>query len=451
MRAATLAFCFLSAISASAANIWFDPPNPTSRTSVVAHVLGAYCARGPMGSTVTRTGNLISISLKFDCTVGVPILAGFDEIVDLGVLPAGVYEVVAGPNELLIAIAEGKLTVRDVSSPLQISPEQGNYGDILTIRGAGIAPVCAVAPCPVPRVFVGDREAVVLRTPDTDTIVASLVSARRSGVVDVTVQSAGRTFQSIAGFYYSPVVLDDSQSSFREPIDPAFFEPMLIPVAINGAGALGSRWTTEVTLRNENDFPFAAYTIFDNSCMPVCDIRMHPHTSRLIRPNQPNGYLFYVSRQGAPNAFFGILLRDLSHQSEALGTEMRVVREKDFFDRPFTIVNVPSDMRFRVALRLYRIDGGTTLSLRIRTLDAIEGYGPSAEQPPLVDAPITLALRGDRLASAYIGDLLTAYPQLAGKGALRVEISGTPSQRAAWAFVSVTNNETQHVTIISPQ
>jgi hypothetical protein len=274
---------------------------------------------------------------------------------------------------------------------------------------------------------------------------------RSSGVVDVIVQSAGRMFQSIAGFDYSGAILDDRQSSLKTPIDPAFLEPVLIPVAINGAGAFGSRWRTEVTLRNENDFPFAAGTIFDNPCMPICDIRLQAHTSRLIRPAQPDGYLFYVSRQGAPNAFFGILIRDLSRQSEALGTEMRVVREKDFFDRPFTIVNVPSDSRFRVALRLYRIDGETTLRLRIRTLDAIEGYGPSAEQPPLVDTAFLLAVRGDRLASKYIGDLLTAFPQLAGKGALRVEISDTSRQRATWAFVSVTNNETQHVTMISPQ
>jgi len=50
-------------------------------------------------------------------------------------------------------------------------------------------------------------------------------------------------------------------------------------------------------------------------------------------------------------------------------------------------------------------------------------------------------------------DLVTTFPALAGKGPLRVVIApafDTP-EREVWGFVSVTNNETQHVTVISPQ
>jgi hypothetical protein len=379
---------------------------------------------------------LISITLRFDCASQQPAVP-FHETVDLGVLPPGVYEVVAGPNNLLVAIADAKLTVREAAPALQISPNVGVPLEIVTIRGAGIAAVCAIAPCPPPEVFFGDKKAQVLRTPDTNTVVVA-APEHVTGVVDVTLRSpTGQTFQSIAAFYVG----------FR---DPAFVEPVLVPVAISGAGAFGSQWTTEVTARNESDFPFPTLTIFDNRCQPSCDIRMPPHTTRLVRPDIPNGNLFFISRESSPKIFFKVLVRDLSRQAEALGTEVPVVREKDFFDRPFTLLNVPNDSRYRVALRLYRIDGGMTLRVRIRKLEAVEGFGPEADEPLLVDVSVALQPQTLGLASRFVGDLLTTFPQLAGKGPLRIEIDETSAQRATWAFVSVTNNVTQHVTVISP-
>ena len=60
---------------------------------------------------------------------------------------------------------------------------------------------------------------------------------------------------------------------------------------------------------------------------------------------------------------------------------------------------------------------------------------------------------GPRPAYAAIGDLVGSWPELAGKGPLRIEIDPDVilGQRTTWAMVSVTNNETQHVTVISPQ
>lgn len=47
---------------------------------------------------------------------------------------------------------------------------------------------------------------------------------------------------------------------------------------------------------------------------------------------------------------------------------------------------------------------------------------------------------------------MTTHPEIAGKGPLRVSISPlAPSIHARfWSFISVTNNDTQHVTVISP-
>ncbi|MGZ5494745.1 MAG: hypothetical protein ACXWHG_14165, partial [Thermoanaerobaculia bacterium] len=105
-------------------------------------------------------------------------------------------------------------------------------------------------------------------------------------------------------------------------------------------------------------------------------------------------------------------------------------------------LNVPTDSRYRVALRLYRIDDRSTLRIRIRQM--------FSKDSPLVDDDIALSPVGTHRV-AYIGDLIAAYPQLGGKGALRIDVDTSVPSRSSWGFVSVTNNQTQHVTVISPQ
>ena len=69
----------------------------------------------------------------------------------------------------------------------------------------------------------------------------------------------------------------------------------------------------------------------------------------------------------------------------------------------------------------------------------------------------SIALRADaglrNGGYASINDLVALYPQLDGKGPLRLEIDPDirNGARAAWGFVTVTNNETQRVKVIAPQ
>jgi hypothetical protein len=42
-------------------------------------------------------------------------------------------------------------------------------------------------------------------------------------------------------------------------------------------------------------------------------------------------------------------------------------------------------------------------------------------------------------------------PELAGSERIRIEIEPLDGRAEYWAYVSVTNNATQHVTIVSPQ
>ncbi len=424
MRALALVLS-LFPLPLAAYNVWFIPPNPTSRTPVVARIRAA-TACPANGADVSVIDHSVSITLKeFSPCAAPPPLDGFWWAVDLGVLPAGVYDVAATPDRRLGIFAEGTLIVQDASSPIEISPNVVpalSENELVTITGAGIAPVCAVAPCPVPQVLFGEKQAEVVRQVNTSTLVVR-APADYVGTVDVTIVSSGQTFRSIAGFHYSSSAGGD----------PAFFETIYFPVIINGPGAFGSEWSTDATLRNETDYPLttATYDLFAVPCSPPCDPRPPAHSTRFGKGlDFADGYRMSVPRQAAEHLSFGLIVRDLSRQAETAGTEIPVVREKDLFDGSFTLLNVPSDPRYRVALRAFRNDSVISpVGFRIRPMQS--------EDQPLVD----LRFEGGEV---HIGDLLTRFPQLQGKGPLRIDVNGS------WGFVSVTNNETQHVTIISP-
>ena len=410
--------------SAYAANVWFDPPNPTSRTPVTAHVTVAWNGCTAKSATPDRHGNMIGISLDVSqCAASSPV----DTAVDLGVLPAGIYDVSVGPGQLLVLIAEGTLVVRDADPPLTVSPSVAwRGGDPLTVK-------CNAAPCPDAVVTIGGTTARLVKQVDANTLVVT-TPIHQPGIVDVVVTSAGQTWRATAAFdYFDP----------SGPFDRAFFEPVLFPVMINGPGALGSVWSTEASMRNENDYAFPLDSMFDFVFpQPPVSQPLPAHATNAGNATAPNGYLMYVPRQSAPRLWFGTLVKDLSRQAEALGTEIPVVREQDFFGRPFEILDVPTDPRYRVALRLYRIDSRTTMHLRILTLDS--------SGDALVDEDVALAPAATH-AMLAITDLVAKYPQLSGKGSLLIEIDPQSVQPVGWGFVSVTNNETQHVTVVSPQ
>jgi hypothetical protein len=50
-----------------------------------------------------------------------------------------------------------------------------------------------------------------------------------------------------------------------------------------------------------------------------------------------------------------------------------------------------------------------------------------------------------------VGDLLQRYPALIAHETVTIEVTPVRPDVRLWAFVSVTNNLTQHVTLIAPQ
>jgi hypothetical protein len=57
----------------------------------------------------------------------------------------------------------------------------------------------------------------------------------------------------------------------------------------------------------------------------------------------------------------------------------------------------------------------------------------------------------ERHGPGYVQLPLSGLPMLQGKERIRLEITSDAPELRYWAFVSVTNNETQHITIITAE
>lgn len=224
-------------------------------------------------------------------------------------------------------------------------------------------------------------------------------------------------------------------------------ERVLVPLLFYGPGAHGSLWTTDVWIRNENRYHVMSPDRVFSQCQPLtnpCYLTGVPYGSTLHWDAQspmrePNGLQLYVPRGAADGLRFTALVRDLSRQGDDAGAELPIAKERDFRTDPFSLVRVPVAANSRTALRVYGTYGGT-VTLRVfgngETLLAAQGMnlrgGSKPSEPP----------------SIVIHDLAQHFPQIGKQERIRIEVSGS---EPLWAFASVTNNTTQHVTMIRPQ
>ncbi|MHB0969207.1 MAG: hypothetical protein ACYC7A_00045 [Thermoanaerobaculia bacterium] len=153
---------------------------------------------------------------------------------------------------------------------------------------------------------------------------------------------------------------------------------------------------------------------------------------------------------------FTLRVQDVSRQALTWGTEIPVVRENAFRTGRISLPQVPLDARFRPMLRIYDVDrhGG---SVAIRFFDddgvllseeSVELIVPVGNQHPDPSGPATPDFYYP--AWAQVSDFVARHPQLADHDRVRIEVE-PPAGVHFWAFISVTNNETQHVTLITPQ
>lgn len=350
------------------------------------------------------------------------------------------------------AIAFGQVP-RIVSVTPSSGPASGLTQVIVRVKDVNLG--CPVTTCQVARVAFGGITGVT--TVIDGESLSVIAPAHAPGVVDVTLTPpSGSPISAPSAFTY---------------VDPALvYEKVLVPITFHGPGALGSEWRSEIYVHNDGQDPIETGSrVFSNPTCPGpcgCDARnnIDPNETLTISectvPSDPSGLILYIPRAD-DSLRIQERVRDISRSTTDWGTEIPIARESDFRVTPFSLLNIPTDPRFRLTLRIYNPDqlAGPQVAILMRIF-ANTGSEPlvEAEINPRYDIVTLLPdYTPNRPSYAQI-NLNDAYPQISEAATIRIELTPLasiidppqPTPRF-WGFVTITNNDTQHVTTVSPQ
>jgi hypothetical protein len=231
---------------------------------------------------------------------------------------------------------------------------------------------------------------------------------------------------------------------FDEPI-PSVFEAVLFPVLDDLNGANGSHWVSEAVIANANLwFAENVNSLFPFVCIDYpCGERLAPRSyGPFSGKGYPHGAILRVSRNEADLLNFSLRVRDTSRAKEGFGTQIPVVRERDMSrTRTLALLDVPRDPRYRVKIRAYAVPPlGEEGSF----------WSPMSVVNPETNAKTLLTLSFTEPTSPY-RPLYAEMDLPAGAEGERSVVYVQPvPETLTWVFATVTNNETQQVTIITP-
>lgn len=304
----------------------------------------------------------------------------------------------------------------------------------VTIHGTDLLPDgvrCAFDPCRLTQppcdvtVLFGEEESYVLLA--TPTRIRVLAPPRPPRTVPVTVRVPGRPD------LVSPVPFTWSDRAVAASFDYAGY---LLPLTTTArAGQQGSRWETTWQVQNGSDHLLRI--------VPAGEVA--PHTTRAMevqRRDGLDGVFVWLPRSLNLDVGMNLRVRDVSRTANDRGTEVPII-PIGTFAKTVRLVDIPTDARFRATLRAY---APAPVVARMRV------YGDAAA--PLAEREIVLSREAiaiettlQPIPAAAMLDPLTPAVR-AGGAKVRVELT---ADVPLWAMASITNNETQQVTLVTPQ
>lgn len=226
------------------------------------------------------------------------------------------------------------------------------------------------------------------------------------------------------------------------------FERVLLPIfAPPAKGAFGSEFHTTLRVLNASDSHDITIFGADQPDLGGTDhvTRLRPGGDALLGRNLNNPYsgnpgrFIYVRKDELPELGAHLRVFDVTREANSFGTEIPLVREDEFnASAPIAFPSVPIDPRFRTTLRVYAL-AATVVQVKVgtQTFDVRVPAGADQYEP----------------AYATFTDFPTS-----GNGAINVVITpptltlspvsyGPP----IWAMLTITNNDTQQITTMTPQ
>ncbi len=236
--------------------------------------------------------------------------------------------------------------------------------------------------------------------------------------------------------------------------DAANWRRILLPLtATDLAGANGSLWKSELSAVIESP----GITMVPDGCGSLEDPCAPPPVNRLFdlrkefHPDEFGSQFLYVAREDAAKLKVATRVYDASKSGETAGAFIPSARDEDFSAEGFSLIAIPAGPEFRSTLRIYEYNATDSGTVDIAL------FGDDADQPfyqgtlqvaswPLETA--TTALLPSHPATVQV-DLSSLIP--AGQYS-RVRVLAWPQDDGMklWGFVSITNNATSHVTVVTP-
>ena len=350
-------------------------------------------------------------------------------------------------SHIFAAFALSASTV--LASPVitSVTPNVGptSGGTTVLIRGTGFSNNCIICSPPFadPQVYFDGVRAEV-EFIDSSTIEA-VTPPHGPGAVSVMIHqldgSDPNHFTLENGFTY--------EGEVYETYDPILFPIFSPPVFGQG----GSEFRTTAKFWNKSNHAITFYglditcTLIDPPIQPQNPFTLPPRQEQAMNLwpecSQSTGKLFYLP-QGEQSMVGSLRVWEVSRQSENHGVEIPVVQREDFDEESIALVDVPTDPKFRLTLRVYGLNRGAN--------HVNVSFGGNFVVLPLQSS-------GNFFEPSYA--IFTEFIPVAGqtlppfmnvlvevpRGPGGVVIPNTP----IWAFITVTNNETQHITTITPQ
>lgn len=440
MRAirANLFLLFVAFSAAAAEPFTFEPPAPTTATSVLLRVETSWRdACLPHDPLVTRNGNTVDVFFRQIFPDGggcILATTTWRTGVPLGMFEPGTYDVVLRyPDSSGGArtLATKTLVVAEFAPPVRMTPAFASTrgGSEVSFVFEFCKPITAI-----------EIDGAVVPLTQSGCAVIGTLPPHAAGPVDVTIRSGESTTVVRSTLRY----LDPAAAP-----ETAIFERILVPVLVSGPGAFGSQWVTEAELHNTSTQPLVWLSDVARppSCAPPCSV---PPGTRIrltsFGNNYPNGRILFVPREIANLVQLGGIVRDVSREQGYWGSELPFAREKDFRTGDIVLPNIPTDPRYRVQIRIYGLDGVS----QVHRVTVRPGQVLGLSRDVAVSGPCTGAPCNSFEPAYGSVDLSEIWPP--GSGPVNVIInSSSPSPAPAWAIVSITNNVTQHVTTVRPQ
>ncbi len=291
-----------------------------------------------------------------------------------------------------------------------ITPASGltRGGDLVDIRGTNLlAPGCPGPACMTLVVFGGNSAPIVFNADGEIIVVAP---AHAAGPVDVVISIGGAL----------PLVLPCG-FAFQTPAEGESVH-FLLPIAGATTGVLNTTWRTDVSVTNENAVP-----------VTIAGTTVQPLTTKTFLLSGTTAFLD-IPRELSDGVTISLRVHDTTHDADNLGVDVPVVPPSQF-RKSVVLTSLPSDSRYRMLLRIYGYGGPASAVVRVR--DANTGT--------LLDQ-MTTELTGSSPSYAQIPLSTSAT----APRTVEVTTAGR-SDPPIWAFVSVTNNITQQVTLATPR